>query len=134
MVSLSKNEVGKETAETTGKIDLCIDPIVEKNIIIQSTHRIPHNPKDTYKPSMPEPIIVKFARMCDRNLVLSHVKNLKHAIQSLIIKRSKISRLAYQLRKNKGLKTAIRKTNYDVWLETRHSTKEQLEKYVSKEH
>ncbi|KAJ8314904.1 hypothetical protein KUTeg_007054 [Tegillarca granosa] len=79
---------------------------------------------------MPKPIIIKFTRMCDRNFVLKNSLNIgrdrKISIrtdlpQNLKVRHLKIAQSAYTLRRDKGLKTAVRESQTDVWLEFHRS-------------
>ncbi|KAJ8314842.1 hypothetical protein KUTeg_006992 [Tegillarca granosa] len=94
--------------------------------LLYVTHRVPRNPENIYQSTMPQPIIVSFSRVRDRNAMLKAARNIKRDTkasvrtdipQYLKTKRSKLAQLAYQLRKNQQLKTAIRETRHDVWLE-----------------
>lgn len=97
-----------------------------ENIIISNVHRVPRLNKE-YKPGMPNPIVVKFARMKDRNTVYFARVNLKDSKMSirtdlpndLKVKRGKLARISYRLRRDEHLQTAMRESKNDVWIETR---------------
>ena len=133
------NEMSEKRIRDFFISELQMEPDSVKNIIIQNVHRVPRNPTNTYKAGMPNPIIVKFGCIQQRNLVLSRGKMIdkdKHmAIRTdlpaaMKKKRATLAQLAYQLRKNNNLKTAIRETRDDVWLETRDSKEKSWEKYT----
>lgn len=99
-----------------------------QGIRISNIHRIPRNPKNTYKPGAPNAIMVKFSCMSDRNLILSLRNKLSRESHKTVRtdlpnnlkeKRATLSRKAYQLRRNDMVKTRLRETSENVWLEVR---------------
>ena len=136
----------KETNEQSESIirdlfekELKLEPENIKYITIQNAHRVPRNPNNTYKSGMPDPIIVKFGCISQRNLILSKARLIvkeKHITirtdlpSVLKEKRAKLARFAYQLRKNLKLKTAIRESRDEVWLETRKTKEESWTRYL----
>ena len=54
--------------------ELKLEPENIKYITIQNAHRVPRNPNNTYKSGMPDPIIVKFGCISQRNLILSKAR------------------------------------------------------------
>lgn len=128
-------KVDKE--DTTEVVLNCLESTLgvseAKDIIIQNSHRIPKNPSNTYKPSAPEAIIVKFAKMADRNLILhrARVTTLPKgmAIRTDLVnhlkkKRSELASKAYKLRREKNLKTRIIETKDDVILQCRRKSED----------
>uniref|UniRef100_A0A8W8NFH4 Uncharacterized protein n=1 Tax=Magallana gigas TaxID=29159 RepID=A0A8W8NFH4_MAGGI len=128
-------KVDKE--DTTEVVLKCLESTLgvseAKDIIIQNSHRIPKNPSNTYKPSAPEAIIVKFAKMADRNLIL-HLARITTLPKGMAIrtdlvnhlkkKRSELASKAYKLRRGKNLKTRIIETKDDVILQCRRKSED----------
>uniref|UniRef100_A0A8W8MKW0 Uncharacterized protein n=1 Tax=Magallana gigas TaxID=29159 RepID=A0A8W8MKW0_MAGGI len=128
-------KVDKE--DTTEVVLNCLESTLgvsgAKDIIIQNSHRIPKNPSNTYKPSAPEAIIVKFAKMADRNLILhlARVTTLPKgmAIRTDLVnhlekKRSELASKAYKLRREKNWKTRNIETKDDVILQCRRKSED----------
>jgi TolA-binding protein len=99
-----------------------------QSIIIQNTHRVPKNPNNNYKPAAPEAIIVKFARIHDRNKVLASSRSVSltrgMAVRTdlpnkLKKKRGELAHTAFLLRKNEHMKTRILETKDNVILQIR---------------
>ena len=100
--------------------------------MISNYHRIPKRGEG----SGPDAIIVKFARMQDRNMVFNHRSNppkgktVRTDLPSRLKKKcAELAKRAYELRKNDKVHTAIRESKSDVWLETRKDKTEKWQKY-----
>lgn len=107
-------------------------------INIANCHRIPRNREsDNYNPSSPDPIIVKFCKMNERDLVLHAARNLKKSDITVRTdlprewkqERGKLASTAYHLRKDKHIQTAIRESAKGVWLECRKDKDHPWQKY-----
>lgn len=122
--------------------DLKIEPRDIERMIIQNTHRIPRRHEEEAERDdldrRPDPIIVKFARMKDRDFMLKQTRNIDRGRkvsvrtdlpQDLKKKRNELAKVAYNLRKNQNLKTAIREAKNSVWLETRKTSADRWSKY-----
>lgn len=128
---------------------------IEKEILICNSHRLPrptvtqNKTKGDNSRSLPEPIIVRFVKWSDRELILGSAKNLvkedKISIRtdlcrSLKVKRGKLAHNAFQLRKQASssnpetyIRTRIRESIQipDVWLEVQRKNGGSWEKVQS---
>lgn len=90
----------------------------------------------------PNPVILRFTSFEDRQLVLSHAKNLlntkKRILTDLPIsmkkERDRIAKLAYEIRQTEKLQTRIKDKGLDVYLEVRKENKDKwVRRNVEKE-
>ena len=131
-VAQTKDENIGEVVNTFLTEDLQIPEEDAEDLMICNYHRIPKRGEG----SGPDAIIVKFGRMQDRNMVFNHRSNLPKGKtvrtdlpSRLKKKRAELAKLAYELRKNDKVHTAIRESKSDVWLETRKDKTEKWQKY-----
>lgn len=117
--------------------DLQMEKAVVDSLIIQNAHRIPRNPDNRYKETAPEAIIVKFACLKDRNIILARVHEVKLPKGKSVRKdlpgplkkmRAQLAQKAYQLRKE-GLKTRIIEKPTSVELQVRCTTDNRWSRY-----
>lgn len=117
--------------------DLQMEKAVVDSLIIQNAHRIPRNPDNRYKETAPEAIIVKFACLKDRNIILARVhevklpkgKSVRTDLPGPLKKmRAQLAQKAYQLRKE-GLKTRIIEKPTSVELQVRRATDNRWSRY-----
>ena len=119
------------------------------DLIIANCHRVPirepektgvvggdpKDPKDTRPPN----IVIKFTIMAQRNMVFAAVTNLKGSTERFSVRsdicshlkkrRSELAQIAYTLRRDEKLQTAIRETPHSVWLVTRRHKKDDWVEY-----
>jgi hypothetical protein len=120
-----------ENENTTEVITRCLEEnlnISSDGLIIQNSHRIPKNPQNKYKIEAPEAIIVKFAKMSDRNRILHQVSksrlpkgmSVRTDLSNVLKKkRSELAQQAYKMRRQENVKTRIIETKNDVLLQYR---------------
>lgn len=125
---------GPETEEKTEELlrafihsEMGIDKDTLSEITIANAHRIPKRKKLMVNgATTPNPIIAKFVRFRDRNFILGNAKNInknrKISVRTdlpavLKEKRYKLAKIAYRLRNKDGMKTFIKETNNDVYLQ-----------------
>ena len=101
--------------------ELGIEKEAAQNIHFVNGHRYPTKNKG------PNPVIIRFSTWNDRELVLSHAKNLLNTGKRILtdlptkmkIERNRIANIAYQIRKGEELQTRIKDKGLDLYLEVR---------------
>ena len=101
--------------------ELGIEKEKAQNIHFVNGHRYPTKNKG------PNPVILRFSGFGDRELVLSHAKNLLKTRKRILtdlpnkmnIERNRIANIAYQIRKGEELQTRIKDKGLDLYLEVR---------------
>ena len=101
--------------------ELGIEKEKAQNIHFVNGHRYPTKNKG------PNPVILRFSSFDDRELVLSHAKNLQKTRKRILtdlpnkmkIERNRIANIAYQIRKGEELQTRIKDKGLDLYLEVR---------------
>ena len=101
--------------------ELGIEKEKAQNIHFVNGHRYPTKNKG------PNPVILRFSSFDDRELVLSHAKNLLKTRKRILtdlpnkmkIERNRIANIAYQIRKGEELQTRIKDKGLDLYLEVR---------------
>ena len=86
----------------------------------------------------PNPVILRFSSFDDRELVLSHAKNLLNTGKRILvdlptkmkIERNRIANIAYKVRKEEELQTRIKDKGLDLYLEVR---KDRNQKWVRRD-
>lgn len=145
IVKGNKGELDQDTEKSIRDffvIEMKIEKSVAERILIANTHRIKRRPgKYDSKNSghtTPDPVIVKFALFQDRNLVLSHAKNISKTTKisvrtdlpaDLKKKRFELSKIAYNMRHKFGMKTFIKETSTEVYIQYRKNTNEKWKRY-----
>ena len=115
------NEKLYEKMRTFFEIDLKIEKERVQNIYFTNGHRYPTKNKG------PNPVILRFSNFDDRELVLSHAKNLLNTGKRILtdlptkmkIERNRIADIAYHIRKEEKLQTRIKDKGLDLYLEVR---------------
>ena len=97
-----------------------------------------NSPTPNSKGIVPNPVIVKFVTISDRNMVLKHAKNIPKE-RGIIVKtdlpnhlkekRYQLGKIAYDMRTKEGLKTFIKEINSDVILLFRRDENDKWQKY-----
>ena len=101
--------------------ELGIEKEKAQNIHFVNGHRYPTKNKG------PNPVILRFSSFDDRELVLSHAKNLLKTRKRILtdlpnkmkIERNRIANIAYQIKKGEELQTRIKDKGLDLYLEVR---------------
>ena len=101
--------------------DLKLDYTRVNNMYFAHGHRIPS------KTPGPKPIILRFSQYSDRDLVLSNAYQLAGSRRRIIAdwpvqmknERGRLSKVAFQIRKDEKLQTRIKDKGLDVYLEVR---------------
>ena len=112
--------------------ELGIEKETAQNIHFVNGHRYPTKNKG------PNPVIIRFSSWDDRELVLSHAKNLLNTGKRILtdrptkmkIERNRIANIAYQIRKGEELQTRIKDKGLDLYLEVR---KNKTDKWVRRD-
>ena len=115
------NEKLYEKMRTFFETDLRIQKERVQNIYFTNGHRYPTKNKG------PNPVILRFSNFEDRELVLSHAKNLLNTGKRILtdlptkmkIERNRIADIAYHIRKVEKLQTRIKDKGLDLYLEVR---------------
>jgi hypothetical protein len=115
---------------------------------IANCHRIPRNPQayrvrdeapDPDSPEVPNAIIVKLVNMIDRGRILAATRNIKRETRVTVrtdlpkewkVRRGQLASVAYKMRKDDGLQTAIRETAQGVWLTFRKKKEDPWQRYT----
>lgn len=106
--------------------DLGIEKEKALNIHFVNCHRYPTKNKG------PNPVILRFSNFDDRQLVLSHAKNLLKTGKRILTdlptqmkkERNRIANIAYQIRKGEEMQTRIKDKGLDLYLEVRKEKKD----------
>lgn len=106
--------------------DLGIDAERAQKIYFANGHRYPT------RSAGPNPIILRFSCFDDRELVLSHAKNLVKTGKRILtdlpvtmkIERDRIAKIAYRIRRDEELQTRIKDKGLDLYLEVRKNRKD----------
>ena len=112
--------------------ELKIDTGKAQNMHFVNGHRYPT------KNIGPNPVILRFSSFDDRELVLSHAKNLLNTGKRILvdlptkmkIERNRIANIAYKVRKEEELQTRIKDKGLDLYLEVR---KDRNQKWVRRD-
>ena len=112
--------------------DLKIEKEKAQNIHFVNGHRYPTKNKG------PNPVILRFSSFDDRELVLSHAKNLLNTGKRILvdlptkmkIERNRIANIAYKVRKEEEMHTRIKDKGLDLYLEVR---KDRNQKWVRRD-
>lgn len=119
-----KEEPGEDVEETLKQLfidDLHLNHMRVNNMFIVHGHRIPS------KSPGPKPIIMRFGRYQDRELVLSNAYKLAGSKRRIIAdwpvqmknERGRLSKIAYKIRKEENMQTRIKDKGLSVFLEVR---------------
>ncbi|XP_069109367.1 uncharacterized protein [Argopecten irradians] len=145
-VNEPSNEVVEDTLCDFMKSSLKLDADLVKSILLSvaNAHRIPkliHDDTNEADKSRPNALIVKFTRIKIRNLVLAAAKNIDRSSRmsvrtdlpaTLKKERSELAKVAYKMRKDDGLQTAIRESPKGVRLEFRKDKNSRWEVFKSR--
>lgn len=112
--------------------ELKIDAEAAQRIYFVHGHRFPTESEG------PKPIIIRFSSFDDRELILSHAKNLLKTKKRILIdlpvvmkrERGRLAKIAFEIRKTEKLQTRIKDKGLDLYIEVR---KERADTWVKRQ-
>ena len=110
--------------------DLKLDEEGVRNMYFAAGHRVPT------KAASPKPIIIRCTSLEDRDLILSESKNYGGLKKRVVIdwpkdmkeERSRLAKIAYEIRKSEKQQTRIKDKGLEVFLEVRKDETEKWKK------